>query len=217
MTPSEGATFVLPQFPLESAVLPTQVLSLHVFEPRYRTMVSDLVAGDETFGVVLITRGSEVGGEDLRSEIGTLVQLQESAQLDDGRWLIAAAGIERYRIVRWLEPDPYPKAEVQRFEERLFDDEVDQVSIGERYESLARAFRRTMALYSELGGPGMVDELSPNRDVAVFQMSTLLPVGPLDKYKILERPSSLERMGVLEELTSDLADLLRFRLAEGGS
>ena len=56
----------LPMFPLGTVLFPYAVLPLHVFEPRYRALTEHCLAGDGCFGVVLIERGSEVGGGDTR-------------------------------------------------------------------------------------------------------------------------------------------------------
>lgn len=217
----ESDRFELPQFPLESAVLPSQVLSLHIFEPRYRQLVEDLLSGDGRFGAILITRGSEVGGMDQRSEVGTLMQLHDTARLDDGRWFITAAGMERYQIGQWLDDNPYPRAEVESMSDRLLADESTAVTepgeVAERFNALTRDFGRAMAMVSELGGSGAPGDLSEDRDVALYQMSVLLPVGPLDKYKLLEAGSSLDRLALLEGLVSDTNDLLRFQLSQGDS
>src|SRR5262249_43335827 len=61
---------VLAMFPLGNALLPGGMLPLHVFETRYRVMVRELVGGDGEFGVVLISRGHEVGGGDTRENVG---------------------------------------------------------------------------------------------------------------------------------------------------
>ena len=58
-------------FPLGSVLVPGMVLRLHVFEPRYRDLVAVCLDGDRTFGSVLIDRGSEVGGDDVRGLVGT--------------------------------------------------------------------------------------------------------------------------------------------------
>lgn len=57
---------MLPMFPLGSVLLPGSPLPLQVFEPRYRAMLDDCLAGDQRFGVVLIERGFEVGGGEQR-------------------------------------------------------------------------------------------------------------------------------------------------------
>ena len=66
----------LPMFPLGNVVLPGELLPLNVFEPRYRQLVLDCLAADvPEFGVVLIERGSEVGGGDVRASIGTVTRI----------------------------------------------------------------------------------------------------------------------------------------------
>ena len=62
-------------------------LPLHVFEPRYRQMVDDVIAGDGCFGSVLISAGSEVGGGDQRCCTWTLAKIQMLVPFDDGRSL----------------------------------------------------------------------------------------------------------------------------------
>jgi Lon protease-like protein len=106
-------------FPLGSVLLPGMPVPLHVFEPRYRRMVDDCRAGDGTFGVVLIERGSEVGGGDVRTDVGTLAQIVETRELPDGRWLLGVVGMERIRVERWLPDDPYPRAEIVPWPDEL--------------------------------------------------------------------------------------------------
>ena len=97
---------VLPMFPLGTVLLPGMVLPLHVFEPRYRQLVQDCEAGDGEFGVVLIERGSEVGGGDVRTDVGTVAKIVQSQSLPDGRYLLATVGARRLRVERWLDDDP---------------------------------------------------------------------------------------------------------------
>ena len=74
-------------FPLGTVLFPHGVLPLHVFEPRYRTMTERCLADDATFGVVLIERGSEVGGHDERFDVGTAARILQAGRLEDGRWV----------------------------------------------------------------------------------------------------------------------------------
>src|SRR5436190_21485028 len=104
---------VMPMFPLGSVLMPSTFLPLHVFEPRYRALVHDCLAGEGEFGVVLIARGSEVGGQDVRTDVGTVARIVPAQELPDGRWAIAAVGVRRARVVRWLPDGPYPMAEVE--------------------------------------------------------------------------------------------------------
>src|SRR5215210_6288063 len=92
---------VMPMFPLGTALLPGAVLPLHVFEPRYQQMVHDLLANDvdaPEFGVVMIERGREVGGGDVRTRVGTVARVIEMGALPDGRYALVAVGSERLRV-----------------------------------------------------------------------------------------------------------------------
>jgi Lon protease-like protein len=114
---------VLPIFPLGRVVFPTELVPLHIFEPRYRVLMDHLTAsgpadGGPTapeMGVVLIERGHEVGGGDLRTGAGTVVALVQAQRMADGRWLAVFGGTERFGVVRWLDDDPYPRADVERW------------------------------------------------------------------------------------------------------
>src|SRR5688572_25865098 len=99
-------------FPLGSVLVPGMVLPLHVFEARYRALVRDCVAGDGEFGVVLIERGSEVGGGDVRTDVGTVARIVQADEMPDGRFALGAVGVRRVRVQRWLDDDPYPRAEL---------------------------------------------------------------------------------------------------------
>ncbi len=105
--------FRLAMFPLGTVLFPGGALPLHVFEPRYRSMMDEAMKGDRRFGVVLISRGSEVGGGDQRVDVGTETRIDEAQQLADGRWVLVATGVQRVSVASWLPEDPYPAAMVR--------------------------------------------------------------------------------------------------------
>src|SRR3954453_12623991 len=107
----------LPMFPLGTVLFPSLFLPLHVFEPRYRELTRRCLEADREFGVALIERGSEVGGDDVRTAVGTVARILEATELDDGRWVLGTVGIRRIRVVRWLEDDPFPRAEAEDWED----------------------------------------------------------------------------------------------------
>ena len=74
------------------------VLPLHIFEERYKKMISRCLAGERPFGVVLIEEGQEVGGEAVPHEVGTTAVIAGMTRLDDGRMNIVAIGSERFRL-----------------------------------------------------------------------------------------------------------------------
>src|SRR5262245_17759750 len=102
----------LPMFPLGAVLFPTVFLPLHVFEPRYRAMTRACLEGDREFGVVLIEGGNEVGGNDVRTAVGTVATIVQAQELDDGRWVLGTVGTRRIRVGSWLPDEPYPRADV---------------------------------------------------------------------------------------------------------
>jgi len=112
---------VLPLFPLHVVLFPGRPLPLHVFEPRYRELLKDCLAGDRRFGVVAIRYGrTERGSADVYN-VGTVAEIVRVETLDDGRANIATRGAERFRIHRLLRDDPYLRAEVSLLAEPAAD------------------------------------------------------------------------------------------------
>ena len=198
-------------FPLGTPVLPHTALPLHVFEDRYRRMMHDLMGSDRTLGFVMIERGSEVGGGDVRTGVGTLARVVEARELDDGRWLMIAAGMHRLRVVEWLPDDPYPRARVEVLEAGR--------PAGGPEPGMQAAIRRIAALAAELDMPGPpIDvELSADPVAAAYQALASAPVGPLDTQRILELDDEDERIAAVRSALRDAEDLLRLRLADGAA
>jgi Lon protease-like protein len=205
----------MPMFPLGTVLMPGMGLPLQVFEPRYRALMDHCMAGDREFGVTLIERGSEVGGGDVRSMAGTIASIAEAQQLPDGRWRLLAVGTRRIRVVRWLDDDPYPRAEVEDWP----DHEVDPSTADGAAEELERRvghYRRVMALAAELGHPAQpLAEVSDQLVEGSYQLSMLSPLGPLDRQHLLTAPGPVERLQLLGELLDDVEVELRARLAGG--
>jgi Lon protease-like protein len=206
---------VLPMFPLGSVLLPGGVLTLHVFEPRYRALVSACIdAPSHEFGTVLIERGSEVGGGDVRRDVGTVARLVQVAELPDGRFAVVAVGTRRLRVRAWLADDPYPTAEVDEWPEE--SDGGDQELLA-AVDELAPRARRAAALAFELGDPvaDPQQEISDEPLLAVYQLVSLAPLGDVDRYDLLSAPGPLVRLDLLRARLSDLEALLTFRLGPG--
>ncbi len=123
-----GGGRILPMFPLGTVLFPYALLPLHVFEPRYRVMVRRVMEGDHEFGVVLIERGSEVGGGDVRFDTGTIARVVQAAELPDGRYALATVGMSRARVLRWLADDPYPQAEVVELADEPSNSSADRAA-----------------------------------------------------------------------------------------
>jgi len=198
-------------FPLGSVLLPGMVLPLHVFEERYRELVRDCLAGDRSFGVTLIERGSEVGGGDIRAMAGTLAEIVQADEFDDGRWGLVAVGTRRIRVREWLPDDPYPKAEVADWpDEPIGDAAAASVALGERIAQL----RRILALAVELGvDASPTVEISDDPGRGSFQVALAAPLGALDRQRVLTAPGPEGRLALLAELLDDQELMIRARLA----
>lgn len=199
-------------FPLGTVLLPSVAIPLHVFEPRYRTLVRDCLAGDREFGVVLIARGSEVGGADERTDVGTVARILEAAELPDGRWAIGAVGVRRLRVRSWLPDDPYPRAEVDGW-----PDPEPGPDHGVALERTVATLRRTLALAAEAGdhaAPATI-ELSEDPVLAGYQVAAVAPIGPHDRQRLLAATTPDDRLDALDEMLREALEVLQLRLAEG--
>ena len=103
---------ISPMFPLGCVLFPEAILPLHIFEERYRVMVEEIMDTDRSFGVVLIERGNEVGGGEIRKEIGTLAEIIDSKKFIDGRSLLVTRGVRRVKVDSWWKTHLIPR---QRF------------------------------------------------------------------------------------------------------
>lgn len=195
-------------FPLGSTVFPGQVVPLHVFEPRYRAMISELVAdgADATFGIVLIDRGFEVGGGDHRVDVATRVEILQAEEFDDGRWAVITAGLERLDILEWLSEDPYPRAIVAT---RLVSDDG-----GSSLDDLEELFRTTMTLAAARAGVELPDPLEFSDDplVRLDQLSALAPLTEFDRQSVLEASTTSQQIALLSEALADKQVLIRAEL-----
>jgi hypothetical protein len=198
-------------FPLGTVLVPGMVLPLHVFEPRYRRMLDDCMAGDRSFGVVLIERGSEVGGGDVRTDVGTLARVAQAEELPDGRWALIALGVQRIRTERWLPDDPYPRAEVSDWPDE--PGEADGAVPG----TVVPLLRRAAALARELGmlAAPLDLELSDDPVTAGYQAITAAPLGPADRQHLLAAPTLADRWTLLDTLLTDQIQILQAELAHG--
>jgi ATP-dependent Lon protease len=200
-------------FPLGSVLFPYAVLPLHVFEERYRALTEACLAGDREFGVVLIERGSEVGGGDTRFDVGTVARIIEAGRLPDGRYVLLTVGTRRIRVRHWMPEQPYPSAEIEFLEDEAGD--AGEAAEASRAD-VERMLRRVLALRAELGDPIPTVDVSLDADPsrASFEAATLAPLTPLDAQAVLEIDGAVSRLERIRELLDDDARYLELRLGE---
>ncbi|WP_372592955.1 LON peptidase substrate-binding domain-containing protein [Actinotalea sp.] len=198
-----GATRELAMFPLGSVLFPGMPLPLRVFEPRYVAMLASLLGEPvREFGVVLIERGSEVGGGDLRFDMGTVARISSVQIAEESVRLLATGGM-RFEVVRWLADDPFPRAEVRELDPWELDRETTFALAGAE-----ASVRRTLSRASEFVElPWPADtELSPEPAERLWQLAGIAPLGPMDQLALLRARTATELLGLLEELVQQ-ADL----------
>lgn len=205
---------VLPMFPLGSVLFPSLVLPLHLFEPRYRALIRDVLAGDGEFGVCLIERGSEVGGDDVRLDVGTIAHVQDAAELPDGRWAVVTVGTRRIRVERWLPDDPYPRAEITEHPDP--PPGPLELELLSPVETLLRSALAKAAELGEASAPATV-ELSDDPVLASHQMAALAPIATIDQYALLAAESVGLRLAALHDELTAVNEVLDLRLGEGGA
>ncbi len=186
-------------FPLGSVLLPGGALPLHVFEPRYQALVRDCIeAPEHEFGVVLIDRGSEVGGGESRRDVGVVARMVQVAQLADDRFAVVAIGTRRMRVIEWLPDDPYPRAVVDDWPDDV-GDEVDA--------SLVAGVTRRAQQFADEDAP-------TEHDGGAFAIAELVPFGAADRYAILCATSNAERWRVLDAALADVEAAIEFHLRD---
>jgi Lon protease-like protein len=203
-------------FPLGTVLFPGALLPLHVFEPRYQALTSHCLtaerepAGEADMGIVLIERGSEVGGGDVRFGVGSRARIVSAVPLEGGRWFLVLVGVDRIRVVRWLPDDPFPRAEVET---------IPEAGPGAGAEAgraaVERLLRRALALKAELGEPTAAPAtvaLDPAAGTAAWQAASVAPFGPADAQRVLEADGVDERLRLLEELLDDQIAVLAHRV-----
>ena len=206
-----------PMFPLQSALLPGETLPLNIFEHRYARMVQDCIAmPDPAFGVVLISQGLEVGGGDVRSEIGALAHISEYADLGMGQYQLLASVGERIRVVEWLPDDPYPRAVVQAWPDEP-GPPVTAERIGEVVDGILGLFGRIIAAR---GGRLRSDALAVDADIAddpsrhIYALAARVPMGQADRYAVLAAPTLAARVDALTDAIETVTAMVDFQLSE---
>ena len=187
----------LPVFPLPNVVLfPNVFLPLHVFEPRYREMVTDALDGDRLIGMVLLRPGWE-GDYEGRPPVyptGCAGLITHHERLPDGRYNIVLRGLEKFRILDEDASRSYRIARVETLHEPVIEAERDEIRAARR--------RLEALLVPQAQGRGAETNVAPamaDEDV-VNALAQYMELEPLEKQALLERRGLLARCRSLIEL-----------------
>lgn len=194
--------FRLPIFPLSVVLFPGTPLPLHIFEPRYRRMLADCLAGDRRFG---ITPASETSGLPSPGTVGCVAEVRVNQELPDGRSNIVVVGGTRFVVSRLLDESlPYLVAAVEPFE----DDAGTEPSADDT-DSLRQLFARYSSALRELNDT-MPEDLSLHDDSASlsFQVAAGIEADHGVKQRLLAERSTSRRITALMLLLPVLTSAL---------
>lgn len=155
---------MIPLFPLGSVLYPGLALPLHIFEERYRLLVSHLSDGEteveRSFGVVAIRAGHEVGSSSVAAlhEVGTTAVLRRATPYPDGRFDIMTRGSRRFRLRGVDDSMPYLRAEVEWLPESVGSADV----VEPLAEKVRGRFRGYQALLGAAPDPDAADDALPS-------------------------------------------------------
>lgn len=183
----------LPLFPLGSALMPGDLLSLNVFEDRYLTLMQSLIEGQEehdpVFGVVAIKEGFEVGADSARAlhAVGCVARLRRVAVLPGDRLLIVAEGTARFMLNSLDESagTPYLTGEVSLLGEP--DGDTGQLS------RLADLLRAAVTAYAVTLGDDIPDTPEDDRTLA-YWLPNAVTLDLHDRQSLLASPDTEARL-----------------------
>ncbi len=192
---------LIPLFPLPNALLfPRMPLPLHVFEPRYRKMVADVMTTHRVIGMTLLRAGweTEYEGRPPIYPVGCAGSVERCDPLVDGRFNIVLRGLSRFRVIEERSGEPYRLASV----EPLSDTDGDPTELEE-------ARRKVFAAIGQaVDGPAMlVSQPGLSHDVFVNALCQSLALSPIEQQSLLDCDTILGRC-------TRLLEILEFRLME---
>lgn len=181
--------FVLPQFPVGSVVFPHTPVELRVFEPRYLALMGELMVSERpVFGIPLFGQSVEAGSAPEIPTLGCAVHINDFGVTDEHMGITGTA-TKRYVITRWLEPAPYPRAEVEYLPDLVWDEQLESERM--MLELDVRNLLSRVERHGEMM-LGSRSQVSKDPIVGVWQLSSLLPIQPVELMPLLASTTASE-------------------------
>ena len=183
--------FRLPIFPLSVVLFPGTPLPLHIFEPRYRKMLADCLAGDRRFGILPASEPEEVPAS---GTVGCIAEVRVNQELPDGRSNVIVLGGARF-VLRHsvVTEEPYHVAMVEPYEER-----EDTAPSPESIAQLREMFERYSALLRQLNDVEPAEPALPDDALGLsFHVSAGIECDLGVKQRLLAERSTARRIEAL--------------------
>lgn len=196
----------IPIFPLPNVVLfPQTDLPLHIFEPRYREMVADAMAGDRLIGIVLLRgdwRRDYHGAPDV-FPLGCVGRIESFDPQPDGRSNLVLRGLARFDVIGEVEAKTYRRARVTW---RAEDDDASGEELGDLNVRLRSSVSRLLSRREREAPPDLWERLPHGTGLLVNTLASVLDLAAIEKLALLECDDSRSR-------AERLLEVLEFRLA----
>lgn len=189
----------LPIFPLPLVLLPNEMLPLHIFEEKYRQMLTDISLKDNIFGVVFFEPQETFIDRPETGSVGCIAEVRDVQTLPDGRSNILSLGLARFRLLGWIETgDPYLVGDVAYFE----DEPEDESALAPLAEDVYQLFRRIAKAAHKLSGErSAFPEIPRSEPVSLsFLIATAFNLETEQKLKLLTTRSTIDRLTQLKEI-----------------
>tara|TARA_Y100001968_G_C19340414_1_gene709199 strand:- start:168 stop:827 length:660 start_codon:yes stop_codon:yes gene_type:complete len=183
----------IPLFPLNTVLFPGATIPLQIFESRYLTMIEDCLKDDSIFGIVLIKSGKEVGDKPNPYSVGTTAKITSVKNISVNRLYITAVGEEKFEILETFNDEPYMSADVEILPNLDIFDEPPSDEIDEAREIASKHLQSVLGL----SGGWVENALNPtpsNPESLSYFIAQMLQLDPKNRQKLLEEPSSRERL-----------------------
>lgn len=189
----------LPIFPLSVVLFPGVPLPLHIFEPRYRQMLSDVRAGNNLFGLSYFDASTSTKDMPASGDVGCVAEVTETQTLPDGRSNILTIGVIRYRIEDYVERgDPYLVARLSFFEDEEQDDEVLHETSRDVAASFTRIAKAVRVINDEQAALPDISDTEPQK--LSFLVAAAMEVDADVKQELLEMRVTSERLLRLQDM-----------------
>jgi uncharacterized protein len=180
-------------FPLPNVVFfPRVMLPLHIFEPRYRQMTTDALAGDQFIAMSLLKPGwePEYNGQPEIHPVACLGKIVADQRLEDGRYNILLRGLSRIRIIEEAFTDKlYRTAHVELLKENGVPAVEQSRELSEQLQELVSNWLLSLGLA---------------RDQVAKLFQNQLPLGPLADVLSFALPLAVEfKQELLQELHTE--------------
>jgi len=191
----------LPLFPLPVVLFPGVPLPLHIFEPRYRQMLSDIRLTKNLFGLAYFDSSTSENEVPPAGHVGCVAEVTETQTFPDGRSNILTLGVIRYRIDSYIERgDPYLVVQVTYFEDEEEDDALLVGPAKEVAETFTRIAQAVRTINDERATLPDISDTEPQR--LSFLVAAAMEIEAEVKQELLELRSTFERLERLRGMLS---------------